>query len=91
MKKFKDFIVDLDGMHLVNTNNGLLYKFNFTDMIMTKITKQSKANFPIRYDNNTQSILIWHQRRWQERADGIEMEAIIYMFNHSVEQQLLGE
>lgn len=92
MKKFDridGYIVDLEEMHLINTDNNLLYKFDFDDMTVRKITAQSKAAYPIRYDENTNSMMVWKQRRWQ--AIGDSQKAIMYMFNAKVEQHLLED
>lgn len=91
MKKFDrvgNYIVDLELMYLVNTTNGALYQFNFDDMVVRKITAQSKAASPIRYDENTDKMLIWKQRRWKPIAEG--QEAIMIMFNSRVESELLN-
>jgi len=91
MTKFKrldKYIVDLDNMNLVNTDKGTVYKFDFDEMVVRKITIQSKAASPIRYDENTDSIMVWKQRRWQAIEEG--QKAIMYMFNARVESTLLG-
>lgn len=90
MMKFKridDYIVDLEDMHLVNVDKGNLYQFDFNDMVVRKITHQSKAAFPIRYDEQTDSMMIWKQRRWQQINEG--QKAIMFMFNHRIERAIL--
>ena len=90
MNKFEGFIVDLDGMYLVNINDSTLVKFDFTDMVVIKITKQSRAKYPIKYCYKKQTILIWQQRGWQDMGNDEAIKAIKYMFDCSVDQQILG-
>lgn len=90
MNKFSrigKYIVDVESMYLVNTTNGSLHQFNFDDMVVRKITTLSKVASPIRYDENTGSMMIWKQRRWQTIENG--QKAIMYMFNERIESSLL--
>lgn len=89
LSKIENYIIDLEEMFLINTDNNVMHKFDFEDMTVRKITQQSKAAYPIRYDENTRSMLVWKQRKWQQINGG--QEAIIYMFNAKVEQQLLED
>lgn len=92
MKKFSridGYIVDLEEMYLINTDNSVMHKFDFEEMVVRKITIQSKTAFPIKYDKNTNTIMVWKQRRWQSINDG--QEAVMYMFNARIEQHLLED
>lgn len=82
-----DHLIDLQNMFLVNTEKGITWHFNFNEMVARKITTQSKAAHPIRYDENSDRMMIWKQRRWQAIENG--QEAILFMFNHRIESTLL--
>lgn len=88
-KKMGRYIIDLQDMYLCDTLKGSLHKFDFSDMTVRKITTQSSAASPIRYDEESESIMTWKQRRWQKIEDG--QQAIMFMFNHRIEAQLLEE
>jgi len=87
LKKIDHYIADLEHMLLVNTEKGLLYKFDFQDMTVQKVTPQSKPISPIRYDEIDQKLKVWRNESWQSLPDG--QEAALFMFNHRIESLLL--
>ena len=88
-KRIDNYVVDIDKMYLVNTDRGIIHNFDFDNMIVRKISQQGKVASPIRYDEETDKMLIWKQRRWQPIESG--QKAILYMFNARIESSLLED
>lgn len=86
-KRFGRFVADIGRMNLMDTAEGTVYKFDFDNMVCTKVTHQSAPRYPIRYDVKTSYMMVWKQRRWQKMEIG--SDAIDYMFQTSIEKSIL--
>lgn len=86
-KRLGKYILDIEDSHLINVNSGAVFKFDFTDMVLTKINSASKPKFPIKYDQENQTMMVWKQKRWQPIEEG--QKAIKIMFEAHIEGVLL--
>lgn len=95
-KRIGNCIIDIEGSYITDTDVGIVYKFDFKNMYATKVTGVATAPFPIRYNEETKSIVRWKgKEQWVDfntsYSTGPDFaNAIMYLFNEQVERQILS-
>lgn len=87
--KIDNHIVDVEGSYVISLENGLVQYFNFKDMTVHRISPQKPCPRPIRYDEESQSVMHWTKGYWAQFVDG--KEAIKHLFHTTIEGNILED
>lgn len=87
-KRLGEYLIDLEMMNLVNVQKGKVYKFDFDNMTVTNMSTPNNTTAPIRYDESSDSVLVWRNSAWKPIPDGAD--AVVFMFHYRIEKQILN-
>ena len=88
-QRHEDCIIDNKNSMIIDTHNGIIYSFDFSNMTMQISGKKIKK--PIRYLDDTKGIRFWHINSWIRLNTKSLSEATILLFNNYNERILLGD
>ncbi len=87
-KRINDCIIDIEGSNLINTDDGLVFNFDFEEMTVKKITKLATGIYPIKWDSRVECMMIWYQRHWKPFQQ--DQTAVKYLFESKIEEIILN-
>lgn len=90
-KRLDNYLVDIEHSTVIDTDKGIILKFDLNDMTMRKVISTTKGGgtpTPIKYSEDSGGLVYWKTNRWM--PFGTSDDAVQFLFNSKIEKAVLG-